>query len=65
MCFKCFCEGKKKPIGREYFMYPLERPYMNLFFHKDCYQQIKGEILIYLPQNNDNMVKYYQNNKIK
>ena len=53
-CF--YCKEKIVPKKNEqgkcqearYTMVPLERPYLNLFFHKDCYTKIQDDITIYL-----------------
>lgn len=36
-CFHCL----KKIIGIDYFMQALEKPYCNLFFHRDCLKEIE------------------------
>lgn len=37
-------ECKKEVTSKEYFMVALERPYMNLFFHKDCFKKAEGKV---------------------
>ena len=58
LCFKCYCEGKKEMVGNEHFMYPIERPYTNLFFHRDCYNQVKGSIEEFMHENEKNILIY-------
>ena len=46
-CFSC---GKKINIEDSKRMVPLEKPYINLFFHLDCYKLIP-DMVIYLTEN--------------
>ena len=43
-CFHCEVNGKNnvKIIGIDYKMVAIERPYINLFFHKKCYENIEN-----------------------
>lgn len=44
-------------------MYPLERPYKNLFFHKECFNEISTEIIQYLSVNLDRIYNYGVENR--
>jgi len=58
LCFKCYCEGKKEKVGIDHFMYAIEIPYMNLFFHRDCYRLVKSVVEEFVKENEKNMLKY-------
>ena len=53
-CFYCKEKiiPKKNDQGRcqeaRYMMVPIERPYLNLFFHPECYKEIQDIISVYL-----------------
>lgn len=55
ICFECKCEIA---TGTLKFMLPLEKPYTNLWFHRDCYNKVKGEIEVYLAQNVERVYNY-------
>lgn len=57
-CFKCILEKKNFEIGDRHTMYPLEKPYVNLFFHKDCYNQIKPNIEEFVAENMPSIIRY-------
>jgi len=39
------CPVCKDEVNDIYFMLALETPYMNLFFHKGCYSENKGDLI--------------------
>ena len=45
-CFKC-----KKIIKENPFMYAIDIPYINLWFHKKCYKQVENIMKEYLLEN--------------
>jgi hypothetical protein len=51
-CFKC----GKGIRGLRSFL-PLERPYVNLPFHRDCYKSIEDE-LAYVTEHYDRIMEY-------
>lgn len=59
-CFKCFCEGTQKQVGSNYFMFALDVPYANLFFHRDCFENIKHEISLFITQNEKSFYNYIE-----
>lgn len=40
------------------FMLALEKPYMNLWFHRPCYDSVRGEIELYLAERYLDVLKY-------
>ena len=64
ICFKCNKEIKQED---KKFMYGLDRPYINLFFHEDCWSKIERDIEVYLTQNVDLVYNYIekQGKKVK
>ena len=63
---KCFhCEKDMDEKKDDVFMFPLERPYYNLFFHKkDCYNRIKN-MESYLQENYDKIFEYIKEDETK
>ena len=57
---KCFYCSKSIVIADNYFMFPLEVPYGNLFFHKECFSiaNVNGNIVQYLNQNPQMLYNY-------
>jgi hypothetical protein len=55
MCFECKCEIAE---GHPRFMYGIERPYTNLWFHRECWDRVKGDIKVYLSLNRDRVYNY-------
>lgn len=53
MCAECL----KDIGGTDYFMVAVEIPYSNVFFHKECYNKLLGEVVdwdglrVYLAEN--------------
>ena len=45
-CFKC-----EKEIEKEQFMYGIDRPYVNLWFHRKCFEEIEDTMKEYLIAN--------------
>ena len=58
----CFYCGKEINVTDSKRMVPLEKPYMNLFFHLDCLKQIP-DIGIYLTENSKMLYNYRENKK--
>ena len=58
-CFKC---GKE--IDGLKSILPLDRPYVNLFMHRDCYNSIENE-LDYVTENYDRIMEYIRESDIK
>lgn len=54
------CEDKEIAVGYEYFMYPLDRPYANLFFHRACYKEVEQNIVEFLAQNQKILYTYIE-----
>jgi hypothetical protein len=52
ICFKC-----EKPIKEDdpIFMYAIEIPYVNLWFHRDCFEKIENTTEEYLLSNYDKL----------
>lgn len=44
VCYKC---DKLIAPREKYFLYPLDRPYVNLFFHRNCIESI-GDVMEFL-----------------
>jgi len=61
-CFKC--EKEFLPEERIFFL-ALEKPYVNLLFHHECYKEIKSEETQYLTQNAERVYNYLNKDKIK
>jgi Fe-S cluster assembly iron-binding protein IscA len=59
LCFFCDLEVKKDDLKR---MVALERPYINLWFHRACYSLIKDNELGYLTANIKKIFKYEKAN---
>jgi len=55
-CFHC---NKRIEDPLDYNMMPVERPYLNLFFHKNCFKLVGGynKMPIYLTENALSVVK--------
>lgn len=55
-CFHC---SKLIEDPLDYNMMPVEKPYINLFFHKNCFKIIGGygKMSVYLTLNGDNVLK--------
>lgn len=47
------------------FMIGLEKPYMNIFFHKECYNQVEGNMTEFLDENIDNILALVKDMKKK
>lgn len=58
-CFKC----EKEIIGLKSIL-PLDRPYVNLPFHRDCYNELEDE-LEYVTENYDRIIDYIYNKDVK
>ena len=59
----CFYCGKEINVTDSKRMVPLEKPYMNLFFHLDCLNEIP-DINLYLTEN-QNLLQEYSRSKYK
>lgn len=53
-CFFCQDEIVK---GDKKFWLPLEKPYTNLPFHRECYNNIEENLLEYLKDNYDRILE--------
>ncbi len=62
VCFYC---SKEIQIEDKKRMVPVEIPYINLWFHKDCYDVIKSTEVIYLSQNVQMILDYKERSKNK
>lgn len=62
ICFYC---GKEIAVGERYRLYPLDRPYANLFFHKEHFLLVEPEIIQYLSQNPNKIYNYIESRKEK
>ena len=60
--FKCFKCGKE--IDGLMSILPLDRPYVNLYHHRDCYKSIKNE-LAYVTKQYDRIIEYIYDSDIK
>lgn len=57
ICIKC----KKETLdGEKVFWLGLEVPYVNLIMHRDCYNEIKDDILPFLQENLEEYLKMYK-----
>ena len=58
-CFKCgkSIEGLKSIL-------PLDRPYVNLLMHRDCYKSIEDE-LEYVIKHYDRIIQYIYDSDVK
>jgi hypothetical protein len=54
---KCFRCGKKIEGLRSFL--PLDKPYVNLPFHRDCYKSLDDE-LEYVTENYDRIIEYIE-----
>lgn len=63
---KCiYCEQEINPEERK-IMLPIDRPiYVNLNFHLECYQKIKGDERKYLTENWDKITKFLDGDFVK
>lgn len=62
ICFYC---GKEINLSEneKYQMIPIERPYVNLFFHKEnCYNEIKSIEKQYITENAERIWKWVNSN---
>lgn len=39
-------------------MFAIDKPYINLFFHRECYNKIKGDMEVFLTQNEQLFYNY-------
>lgn len=59
ICFYC-----NEPIKDEHRNIPLERPYVNLFMHRDCYDKFnQQDVEIYLNEHIKEIRKYKERTK--
>ena len=58
-CFKC-----GKPIEGLKSILPLDRPYVNLFMHRDCYTGIEDD-LAYVTEHYDRIMQYIYSIDVK
>ena len=57
--YKCFvCDNMILPEDSK-IMFPLEKPYLNLYIHKSCFLSIKDNLYEYLPKNIEKMYNIY------
>jgi hypothetical protein len=56
-----FCS--KEVIDSDYMMIGLDRPYINLMFHRECYNKIKSNLNEYLGQSFQEWYNLYINNE--
>lgn len=68
-CFHCNEEivwNKKEPTKEaRYKMVGLDRPYLNLFFHIDCFAEIKENLIEYLAENVNYVIQLLENKEIR
>ena len=58
---KCFlCQKELEEFGGV-FMLGLDRPYVNLWFHRTCFDSIEGNLLEYLNTEIDRLCKEIPN----
>lgn len=59
---KCFfCNNVINPEDTKR-MVPLEKPYVNLFFHLDCFRLVP-DLVVYLTKNLERVYNYKENRK--
>ena len=66
ICFHCgkLTLGGKIVTGKyetDYYMLGLDKPYINLFFHKDCFMLVLPKLLLYLTENEKRWYTYTSN----
>ena len=63
-CFLCLINKDRDPTidkgSISYQMIGLEKPYINLFFHRECYEKIP-DIRKFLVENNDKILLLHDN----
>ena len=57
ICFKCSKDIKQDD---EKFMYGLDRPYINIYFHRSCWDKIKDNLEVYFTQNEELVYNYIE-----
>jgi hypothetical protein len=64
ICFHC---GKGISMkNNEHYMVALDTPYTNLFFCKpDCWEQVNGDLIQYLTQNEKRVYTYVEKSREK
>ena len=61
ICFHC-----KKEIEQERMMIALDRPYLNLFFHRECYNlYVEADVFAYLGKYEQSVVELSRNDNKK
>jgi hypothetical protein len=56
---KKICTRCHKEIEGDYKMVPMEKPYLNLFFHRDCFSEISDELEDFLKNNLSEIIRNY------
>lgn len=63
-CFYCLVKENKDPLiikgTLSYQIIGLEKPYINLYFHKECYEKIK-DVRKFLIENTDKIMELHAN----
>jgi hypothetical protein len=57
----CFICGEKLTEFGGVYMLGLDRPYVNLWFHRDCFNNIEEDLLMYLNTKIDKIRKEIPN----
>ena len=60
LCFYC-----NKLIVGEYYLLGLDIPYVNLWFHKECFKLVLPKLLLYLTENAERCYNYKYNGDLK
>jgi hypothetical protein len=60
ICPYCEKEVKVFKDGSDYRMVALDRPYVNLFFHRDCFINLEndGDLFAFLTKNTEKWYNY-------
>lgn len=56
ICILCLIEKKEEiDLGNDYFLLALEKPYMNLYCHKECYKSKSYDEIVQILAKNVNL----------
>jgi len=59
------CHRCKEVIENKHIMVPIDIPYKNLFFHPECYEEIKSDMENYLKADVNKIVYEYPSESVK
>jgi hypothetical protein len=54
------CPVCNKPMEQpDIYMMALERPYINVYFHRSCYNSLGDSLMDFIKENLDKLIKIY------